>query len=163
MIVHGLKKTNFIEMRILFYLLLILPVSLTGQSVRTNIYKQDVAIRHTVGQGMPDGKIVSVTLDNGFPVVKSENSAFKWDGQSWKPAASVAKKAAFKVPELPENSGLLLSSVEFNKGYAIGTENGLYIYAAGQKKWEEMLPRDQKYKWAPGQVAVLYGRASGWS
>lgn len=137
------------------FLFTLLPQFLFGQSVQTRPYYQDVAVHHTMKQGMPDAKMSTVLLDQGLPVVTGENQTLRWDGQKWSEGKCEVRKMACILPKYPENWGRLLASVEYNQGFAIGTENGLYFYAADAKAWSEILPRDEKYKWAPYNVAAL--------
>ena len=142
-------------MKLFLSLFTIIPLSIFGQSVQTKSYKQDIAIHHTLNQGMSDEKVISILLDNGLPIAIRENSALKWDGQNWIPEKSQTGKKGLILPIAPSNSGTVLSSVQYKNGYAIGTENGLYIYTSEKKEWQEILPQDEKYKWAPYHVAAL--------
>ena len=142
-------------MKYLSYLFILMPIILFGQSARTKSYMQDVAIHHGSKDGMPNEKMTSIFLDHGVPVTTNKTSALKWDGHNWSPIKSQVSKLSLTIPIPPANSGSVLSSVEYQGGYAIGTENGLYMYSAENKKWEEILPQDEKYKWAPYRVAAL--------
>ncbi len=145
----------------LFYLLLILlPSSSFGQSVRTKTFIQDVALHRTLNHGIPAEKVNSILLENGFPVAISDKSVLKWDGHNWNPAKAQVSKKSFNLPSLPANSGNLLTSIQYNGGFAIGTQNGLYFYS-GEKKWKEILPQDEKYKWAPYHVSALTVDSAG--
>jgi hypothetical protein len=59
------------------------------------------------------------------------------------------------LPPLPGQAGNLLASVEFRGNNWAGAENGLFRLEKGKKEWQEVLPRDQKYRWAPWDVSVL--------
>lgn len=142
-------------MRLLFFLLLLSPLINTGQPVPENHFRQDVAVRFAPKQGMPDDRVKTMAFEDGSPVAILENSQLKWDGHFWKPSKSYVVPAPLKLPELPVSAGTLLSSVEYGKGYAIGTTNGLFLYSPGQKKWTEQFPFDKNYKWAPVKVSAL--------
>ncbi len=148
-------------MRRLLILLLFIPPSIFGQPVRTEHYKQDVAVRFSPQQGMSGGKVNSIVNANDSPVAILEKSQLKWDGQKWLPAQSVTSQMSLDLPMLPVNSGALLSSVAYNKGYAAGTENGLYFYSSDSKKWITVLPQDENYKWAPCKVGALVVDSKG--
>ncbi len=142
-------------MKTKLFLLFLIPAGLFGQTVRTAAYKQDVAVHFTVGQGMTGDKMLAVWLVGNSPVVRGEHSVLRWDGQIWKGADVHASVNVLKLPVLPENCGRLLSSISYGRGFAIGTENGLYLYSSEMKLWKEILPQDEKYKWAPIQVGAL--------
>jgi hypothetical protein len=141
-------------MKLLIIFLTLIPFVVLGQSVQTNSYKQDIAVHHTLKQGMPDERVNSIATDNGHPVASLENSTLQWDGQSWIPSKAPVNKKPLIIPALPANSGRILSSIEYNMGFAVGTDNGLYFYSEN-KKWKEILPQDEKYKWAPYHVTAL--------
>ena len=142
-------------MKLFFFLLAIIPFSISGQSIQSKSFKQDVAIHHTNKHGFPDEKVKSIVLDKGTPVAILENSQLKWDGKNWKPIAFDNKQYDIKIPALPENSGIVLSSTEYKNEIVVGTENGLYMYSPDKKEWHEILPQDDKYKWAPINVSAL--------
>ena len=142
-------------MKLLPLFLIFFPLSFFGQPDHSKSYKQDIAIHHTGKQGMSEEKVLSMVFDNGSPVAIGENSALKWDGYHWNLIESKVSKKVLILPIPPTNSGIVLASTEYNRGYAIGTENGLYIYSSEKKEWVEILPQDEKYKWAPYKVAAL--------
>jgi hypothetical protein len=156
------KSLNYkLPMRKLFLLTFLLPFSLFGQPIRTSIYKQDVAVHHSQKQGMPGKKVKSVLLNNEVPVAIFENSQLQWNGKNWVPANSKITKPALVLPKLPTNSGNLLASVKYRDGFAIGTEEGLYLYSTAKEVWQEILPENDKYKWAPRKVATLVVDSKG--
>jgi hypothetical protein len=142
-------------MKLLISLLLLIPLINTGQPLPGNLFSQEVAVRFSPKQGMPGNKVTQLILENGSPVAFLENSQLRWDGQSWQPSKSKIKTETLKLPDLPANAGVLLSSVVFNGGYAIGTTSGLYFYSSEDKKWKEQFPMNEQYKWAPSKVSAL--------
>jgi hypothetical protein len=148
-------------MRVLLLLLLIVPFTIFGQSVRTQAIKQDVAVNHTRDKEFPAEKVISISLEKNSTIAVLENSQLKWNGKSWKSVKSSKAESEIDYPTLPENSGKVLSSVEYNGGFAVGTDNGLYIVSSGEKEWKAVLPQDDKYKWAPYNVAAITVDADG--
>jgi hypothetical protein len=148
-------------MRLLFLLLLCIPYANSGQSVRTNPFEQDVAVHFSAKQGMTGEKIKLMSSQNDAPVAVLEHAQLKWDGQNWIPSQTAFDPKTIKLPKLPPVSGTILSSIAYKNGYAAGTENGLYLYSSATKKWEEILPQDDKYKWAPYHVGALVLDSNG--
>lgn len=148
-------------MKLLILFISLLPFGVSGQSVQTRAYFQDLAIHYNLNQGMSDEKVISIDTDHGAVVAVRENSAIKWDGQKWNPMKGEVTKKSLKIPALPEGSGKVLSSVEWNHGFAAGTDNGLFFYSAETKAWKEIYPRDEHYKWAPYDVGALTVDARG--
>ena len=148
-------------MKLLILLISLFPFSIFGQSVQTRAYFQDLAIHYNLNQGMSDEKVISIDTDHGAVVAVRENSAIKWDGQKWNPMKGEVTKKSLKIPALPESSGKVLSSVEWNHGFAAGTDNGLFFYSVETKAWKEIYPRDEHYKWAPYNVGALTVDARG--
>ncbi len=142
-------------MKLLLLLITLFPLSLFCQPVPTRLYTQDMAIHHNLKQGLSDERVTSIVFENSDPVAIRENSALKWDGQRWNPTGIPSPKKGLIIPLLPQNSGIVLASVEYMDGFAVGTENGLYFYSAQQGGWKEILPQDEKYKWAPYKVGAL--------
>ncbi len=148
-------------MRLLLFLLLFIPITNSGQQVTESQFMQDVAVRFTPKQGMPGEKVTRVAFEEESPVAVLESSQLKWDGKYWRPLKSRIIPVTIKLPDLPVNSGILLSSVGFNGSYAIGTSKGLFYYSQADKKWTEQFPADEKYKWAPVRVSALVVDSKG--
>jgi hypothetical protein len=146
-------------MKLAFFLFLIFPLVLFGQSVGTRTFKQDVVVHHTRKQGFTDEKVSSIIIKNGTPVAVGENLQLKWTGKDWTPVKSKIDVVDLKLPKLPANSGEVLSSVKYKKGFAVGTEKGLFI--GSSKEWKTIIPQDEKYKWAPKTVAALVVDSEG--
>lgn len=144
--------------RLLF--LFLLPLTGFGQQAATTTFKQDVAIHFLPSQGMPAETVQQIHILKEAPVAQLANAQLQWDGKKWLPVASTLP-AVPKWPQLPANTGKLLSSAEFSLGLAAGTENGLYFYNPATKSWTEILPQDVQYKWAPNRVAALTVDSNG--
>lgn len=142
-------------MKLAFFLFLIFPMILQGQSVGTRVFKQDVVVQHTEKQGFTDEKVEAVVLDNGSAIAVLTNSQLIWDGEKWSLHNSKVKTEAIQLPKFPAQYGEVIASVEFEKGFAAGTENGLFIYSGKNKKWKAIIPQNEKYKWALKSVAAL--------
>ena len=100
---------------------------------------------------------------NGQPVrsrLFSQDVAIRFTPAQGMPAEKVSQPK-IQLPKLPPGAGTVLSSVAFNDGFAAGTANGLYFYHPSTKKWEEILPQDEKYKWAPYKVGALVVDSKG--
>lgn len=142
-------------MRILILLMLILPVSTYSQSLGNQIISQDIAIKHSQKSGFSDEKVMDLYLENDNPVSLFDSKALMWNGKTWNSIQSKNKEEKLVYPELPGDAGKILSSVKFGNNIFVGTENGLYRFSSMDKKWQEILPQDKKYKWAPYHVAAL--------
>ena len=148
-------------MKISLIVLFFLPLLVFAQAIRNTVFKEDIAIHYTSKQGMPDVKIKSISSDNHSVIASLEGSAMQLNGQQWVPAPSVVAKKKLTLPKLPADAGALYCSVVYAKGYAAGTENGLYIYSSERGKWQEILPQDEHYKWAPYNVKALTVDSNG--
>lgn len=148
-------------MKALIIIGMLIPFSMWGQPIEKQIIKQDVAVRHIERTGFTDEKIEAIVLENNQPVAVTEHSAYKWDGKTWK---SFRKNNPGKMKDfagLPHDAGKLLSSAIFNGKEVVGTENGLYWSDSGKNNWEVVLPRDEKYRWAPFNVSAMVVDAKG--
>lgn len=148
-------------MKLLLFLLLIVPLSMFGQSVGTDVFKQDVVVHHTKKQGFTDEKVNSILIENNVPVAILGNSQLKWDGKNWISVKLKIKVDELKLPKFASEFGGVLVSVKFKDGFAAGTEKGLFIYSANKKEWNEIIPQNEKYKWALKSVAALVVDSKG--
>ena len=148
-------------MKIVLYLLLFVPFSVFAQKVGTNVFKQDIVVHHTKKQGFTDNKVNSVVLENDMPVAILESSQLKWNGSEWSPVKLNTGKVRLKLPKLSSNIGEVLSSVAYENGFVVGSESGLYMYSINKKEWKILVPQDEKYKWAPKDVAALVVDSKG--
>jgi hypothetical protein len=135
--------------------LFFLPLFVFAQAIRNTVFTEDVAIHYTSKQGMPDAITKSIIIDNHFVTAIFESSALQLKGEQWVPAQSAVAKKKLTLPKLPAEAGALHCSVVYTKGYAAGTENGLYFYSSEKGKWQAVLPQDDHYKWAPYKVKAL--------
>ena len=142
-------------MKTLIFLITFLPLPIFGQLVQTRLYIQDVAVHHSLKQGMSDEKVHSIVIENGAPIAVHENSTLRWEGNKWIPIKSNVSKKGIIIPVLPPNSGIVLATAEYNHGFVAGTEDGLFMYSPDNKVWKEVFPRDEKYRWAPYHVGAL--------
>ncbi len=123
-------------------------------------FYQDLAIIHGTESGLPKGVVDMIKLDNEKPVVLIQEKSYAWNGDQW--VLSKNEKAS-KIPtikHLPETSGKVLSSASYQGKMVVGCKNGLYIQTHG-KAWEQILPSDDIYSWAPKEVAALVVDAKG--
>jgi len=139
-----------------FFILITLGVNAAfAQSDINATFSQDVATVFTEKHGLPANKALDIKLQNEVPIAFTEKSAAQWDGQSWK--ATQAQAAGEKAPKvkLPQGALDVLAIVWNESQFAVGCRNGLYLYSFQIKKWQQVFPADQKYSWAPRQVAAL--------
>ncbi|MCY1719454.1 hypothetical protein OU798_03825 [Prolixibacteraceae bacterium Z1-6] len=142
-------------MRILIFVLLILPFSMLAQNIGNQMLKQDIAIRHTQRSGFTDEKVNSVIFNKNQLVAILDNTNFTWDGKQWKSAGYKTKENDLKVSGLPGCAGNILASIIYKGDKYAGTEKGFFVQKWGQNEWEELIPRDDKYRWAPYNVSAL--------
>ncbi len=142
-------------MKALVFIGMLIPFALWAQPIEKQTIKQDVAVRHIQRTGFTDEKVKSIVLENDMPVAITEDSAYKWDGKTWKSTRKSNPEKVKSFTGLPQNAGKLLSSATINGKDVAGTENGLYWSGAGKNNWEMVLPRDEKYRWAPLNVSAL--------
>lgn len=134
---------------------MLISFSIWSQPIEKQTIKQDVAVRHIQRKGFTDEKIEAIILENNQPVAITERSAYKWDGKNWNSTRKNNPDKMKNYTGLPNDAGNLLSSATFNGKDIAGTENGLYWSDAGKNNWEMVLPRDEKYRWAPLNVSAL--------
>jgi hypothetical protein len=146
-------------MRLLFYLICFLPVSLVAQSVGEKKFIQEVVKMHHIGEALPQGKLSKVMLVGDKPVARIEGKDFEFQGGAWKGVASApAKAVASKLPVIPGTK--ILSSIPYKDGYAIGCDQGLYFLNAA-KKLVRLFPSDEKYNWSLKNVSALVTDTKG--
>ena len=115
-------------MKLTCLLILIIPVTVFGQSVGNKTFKQDLAVMHTAKLGFTDLGIKSVIVENETPVAFLDDFQMKWNGNAWENFSGKKAEETSYLPDLPVDKGEVLISVEYDDGYAIGTEKGLYFY-----------------------------------
>ncbi len=142
-------------MRSLLFLFFFIPPVLFGQSLGNQLITQDVAVHHTERSGFTDKKVNSVVLEKDSPVAILESVSYKWDGELWSSTSVNKTEIPRSYPLLPETAGPLLSLKEFKGVLFAGTKKGLFRFDKGTDQWQEVMPRDENYRWAPYNVAVL--------
>ncbi len=142
-------------MKNIFFVLLLAPLFLFSQVPENQIFRQDVASQYTKRQGFSDEKVNDVILVDQKPVIFLDNSQFIFNGQQWEISNLKRSEEIPAVKKLPKPAGVLLSVVDFGQSKYAGTEKGLYKLAKGDKEWQLVIPEDEKYRWAPEEVAAL--------
>lgn len=143
------------------FLFLFLCVSWTNKPAPKETFQQDVAFMHSTANGLPANKISSIILVDDVPSITTPSGTFQWDDEQWKSTSQKIQDTKLKVPAYPKEAQNILTEVAYKDGYAIGCENGLYIYKLSTKKWERSLPADENYSWALRDVAALVVDSKG--
>ena len=116
-------------------------------------FSQDVAVIHANSKGLPEGVVEYIQLDKGNPVVSINGKSMKWDGSKWISSKFKFKKEALSAKQLPQGSGAVLSTLTYDNKKIVGCENGLYMQSTSG--WQELLPSDLNYSWAPRDVSAI--------
>lgn len=133
-------------------ILLFLNVSFVSREEEKK-FNQDVATIHSQKLGLPEGEIVSISIQKDDVVASTDKSSYKWNGETWKSTKN-PKVKALDIPTSPQGS-TMLSSTSYKNGFAIGCDNGLFIFDKEYKDWTVIFPKDKKYSWAPREVSAL--------
>jgi hypothetical protein len=146
-------------MRLLFFLICFLPISLVAQPVGEKKFIQEVVKMHQPGDGLPQGKLEKVLLAGDKPVARIEGKDFEFQDGAWKSVTNGAAKAvASKLPAIPGTK--VICSIPYKGGYAIGCDQGLYYYNWA-KKLVRLFPSDEKYNWSLKNVSALVTDSKG--
>ncbi|WP_419211313.1 two-component regulator propeller domain-containing protein [Maribacter sp. X9] len=129
--------------------------------VENDKFHQDVAVMHGSEQGLSEGSIDTILMQNNNPLAIVLGEVYKWDGEQWlKSKGHLQPKAVSKLKNLPEDSGNILSQVNYKGETYIGCENGLFR-SMNKNKWKQVLPADENYSWALKNVAALIVDSKG--
>lgn len=148
-------------MKAIVLITMLIPLTIWSQPIGKQTIKQDVAFRHIQRTGFTDEKIEAIVLEDNQPVAIAERSAYKWDGKNWNSTPKNNPEKVKSYTGLPNDAGKLLSAAIFKGKDVAGTENGLYWSDAGKNNWQMVLPRDEKYRWAPDNVSALVVDTNG--
>jgi len=138
------------------YLVLILLIFINTSFISENDERQffqDLAIIHGTANGLPEGIVVNIQLENNKPVALIHGIPMEWNGSSWIASNLKINRKAYSPKNLPAGSGNILSSITYDNDTVIGCENGLFLHL--NNGWEEIYPSDAYYSWSPSEVAAL--------
>ena len=138
------------------YLVLILLIFINTSFISENDARQffqDLAIIHGTANGLPEGIVVNIQLENNKPVALIHGIPMEWNGSSWIASNLKINRKAYSPKNLPAGSGNILSSITYDNDTVIGCENGLFLHL--NNGWEEIYPSDAYYSWSPSEVAAL--------
>ena len=138
------------------YLVLILLIFINTSFISENDERQffqDLAIIHGTANGLPEGIVVNIQLENNKPVALIHGIPMEWNGSSWIASNLEINRKAYSPKNLPAGSGNILSSITYDNDTVIGCENGLFLHL--NNGWEEIYPSDAYYSWSPSEVAAL--------
>ncbi|CAG4999969.1 hypothetical protein DYBT9275_02356 [Dyadobacter sp. CECT 9275] len=145
-------------MKFFLFCLFLIPFQLVAQSAGDQKFIQEVVTVYTAKDGLPDGPVDKIIFSKGNPVAQTPQQSFQFNGEKWIAVTSVKSAAS---PSLPVVQGTkVLSAVPFRGGYALGCEQGLYIYSSS-KKLERIFPEDSKYSWVMKNVSALVTDSKG--
>ena len=99
-------------------------------------------------------------LEVSTPIASTKNESYKWDGTQWIKSKKSKIKKSTSAKNLPEESGVLLTTTVFKNKIIAGCSNGLYIQSKGNS-WDKILPSDENYSWSPKDVAALVVDTNG--
>lgn len=139
-------------------ILLFLNVSFVSKEEEKK-FKQDVATIHSQKLGLPEGEILSISLQKDNVVASTEKLSYVWNGKIWK-STKKPKTKTLNIPSSPQGSKVL-ASVAYGNGFAIGCDNGLFIFDKEKKDWTAIFPKDSKYSWALRNVAAVVVDSNG--
>ncbi|WP_221394471.1 hypothetical protein [Dyadobacter sp. NIV53] len=146
-------------MKLLIFLVLLLPFSIFAQSVGDQKFIQEVVTIHSSKEGLPEGRIDKMVLENEYPVAEASGKRFGFKDSKWSVIKADSKGAiASQLPVIP--GAVILSSVPFKDGYAIGCNRGLYFYNKA-KKPTRIFPANDTYNWVLKNVAALVVDSKG--
>jgi len=142
-------------MRSLFLVLFLLPIFTLAQSVGNQEFIQEVATVHASGNGLPAGKIDAISFEKAEPVARAGDKYFQLNKGKWqvRQTLSAGVSPSGKLPVIPGSK--VLSYVPFADGYAIGCDQGLYIYSVSTRKSRRIFPADTRYSWTLRNVTAL--------
>lgn len=122
-------------MKLLIFLVLLLPFSIFAQSVGDQKFIQEVVTIHSSKEGLPEGRIDKMVLENEYPVAEASGKRFGFKDSKWSVIKADSKGAiASQLPVIP--GAVILSSVPFKDGYAIGCNRG-FIFTIKLKNQPE--------------------------
>ena len=125
-----------------------------GQPVQDRIFLQDFSQHFTQKEGFTDDAVSDIRMENGLPVAFVGSTAYRFENGQWS-KVNVSRDKEVELPPLRGVSGKVLAKTRFGKGFAVGTDEGLYLYDPAAKSWVSLYPQDEKYKWAPNAVSAL--------
>ncbi|MBD3373499.1 hypothetical protein GF406_00550 [candidate division KSB1 bacterium] len=138
----------------IFTILITALTLLYGQSPDMT-FDQDMATVFDADDGLPAQKIIDIVLDEDMPVAFVEDGSFQWQENQWQPGNRIPEQPDVPTLSLPDGTGDILSRTMNDEVYVIGCENGLYIHDIRAQTWQQVLPRDDRYSWAPVQVGAV--------
>ncbi|TLV02840.1 hypothetical protein [Dyadobacter luticola] len=145
-------------MKFTFYWLLFCPLYLFAQPVADQKFIQETATIHASAQGLPEGKVSRITFIGSSPVADIAGKSVRLADSRWIAASSAKPAAAPAFPNIPGTK--ILSFTSFQDGYALGCDDGLYLYKAGSKP-VRVFPENEKYSWSLRNVGALVTDAKG--
>ena len=141
-------------MRLISLVIFMLPLTLSGQSVGEQKFIQEVVTLHTSKQGLPEGKIDRIVVDQNKPVAISGARAYRLGNGQWALSDGSKLNAATSGSSSMVPGAKVLASVAYKGGIVLGTDKGLY-FKKGNARPERWFPSNQKYNWALRNVSVV--------
>lgn len=139
---------------ILTFLLAIIALPGTAQTINERTFSQDIATVYTTENGLPSGPVGSITLDEGVPTAGAGPDSYQLREERWVRLPNRSKVTRTASSGLKPDATKVLSEVKFNSDWVIGTTDGLYLAKKGQKA-ARIFPSNETYHWALRNVAVV--------
>ncbi|MEO6685250.1 MAG: two-component regulator propeller domain-containing protein, partial [Dyadobacter sp.] len=145
-------------MKFIFFWLLLIPLYSSAQSVGDQKFIQEIVTIHSIKEGLPEGKVNKIYLQNGFPIAEILKQKFQFQNGKWTATGTSQQKSIPKSHVIPGRE--VLSYVVYKGGYAVGCDEGLYFVSNG-KKPERIFPENEKYDWSLKNVSALVTDSKG--